>query len=207
MDMEMKQSRFKRICVFCGSSPGKKSSYKDAAIELGKELVINKNKICLSVLAPVSFLQFNLFFFFFFSLLSEAFFSGFLGFVSWLLPLHTYNLPLVLVFHSESYDCVRLLIIASVLHCFYGFLRISNPSLMNAYHHFLCFIFHKTQFVSLSYITHPRWYMICWTKNLTSFFFFSKVSRNIDLVYGGGSIGLMGLISQAVFDGGRHVIG
>ncbi|KAL3597821.1 hypothetical protein D5086_009458 [Populus alba] len=33
------------------------------------------------------------------------------------------------------------------------------------------------------------------------------VSRNIDLVYGGGSIGLMGLISQAVFEGGRHVIG
>ncbi|KAK8584564.1 hypothetical protein V6N13_138523 [Hibiscus sabdariffa] len=69
--MEMKQSKFKRICVFCGSSPGKKSSYKEAAIELGRELV----------------------------------------------------------------------------------------------------------------------------------------SRNIDLVYGGGSIGLMGLISQAVYDGGRHVIG
>ena len=34
-----------------------------------------------------------------------------------------------------------------------------------------------------------------------------KVSRNIDLVYGGGSIGLMGLVSQAVHDGGRHVIG
>ncbi|KOM50667.1 hypothetical protein LR48_Vigan08g149400 [Vigna angularis] len=34
-----------------------------------------------------------------------------------------------------------------------------------------------------------------------------KVSRNIDLVYGGGSIGLMGLVSQAVYDGGRHVIG
>ncbi|KAL1813209.1 hypothetical protein DCAR_0625507 [Daucus carota subsp. sativus] len=33
------------------------------------------------------------------------------------------------------------------------------------------------------------------------------VSRNIDLVYGGGSIGLMGLISQAVHNGGRHVIG
>ncbi|CAH1439812.1 unnamed protein product [Lactuca virosa] len=33
------------------------------------------------------------------------------------------------------------------------------------------------------------------------------VERNIDLVYGGGSIGLMGLISQAVYDGGRHVIG
>lgn len=33
------------------------------------------------------------------------------------------------------------------------------------------------------------------------------MSRNIDLVYGGGSIGLMGLVSQAVHDGGRHVIG
>ncbi|XP_028808001.1 cytokinin riboside 5'-monophosphate phosphoribohydrolase LOG1-like [Neltuma alba] len=38
-ETEMKQSRFKRICVFCGSSPGKKTNYKDAAIELGKELV------------------------------------------------------------------------------------------------------------------------------------------------------------------------
>ncbi|XP_047977522.1 cytokinin riboside 5'-monophosphate phosphoribohydrolase LOG1-like [Salvia hispanica] len=33
------------------------------------------------------------------------------------------------------------------------------------------------------------------------------VERNIDLVYGGGSIGLMGLISQAVYNGGRHVLG
>jgi predicted Rossmann-fold nucleotide-binding protein len=33
------------------------------------------------------------------------------------------------------------------------------------------------------------------------------VERNIDLVYGGGSVGLMGLISQAVHDGGRHVLG
>ncbi|KAM6578897.1 hypothetical protein CsatB_030734 [Cannabis sativa] len=33
------------------------------------------------------------------------------------------------------------------------------------------------------------------------------VARNIDLVYGGGSVGLMGLISQAVYDGGRHVLG
>ncbi|CAL5413792.1 unnamed protein product [Camellia sinensis] len=38
--IEMKQSKFKRICVFCGSSQGKKSSYQDAAIELGKELLI-----------------------------------------------------------------------------------------------------------------------------------------------------------------------
>ncbi|RWV80853.1 hypothetical protein GW17_00057807 [Ensete ventricosum] len=34
-----------------------------------------------------------------------------------------------------------------------------------------------------------------------------SVARNIDLVYGGGSVGLMGLVSQAVFDGGRHVLG
>lgn len=34
-----------------------------------------------------------------------------------------------------------------------------------------------------------------------------QVARSVDLVYGGGSIGLMGLVSQAVYDGGRHVIG
>ncbi|CAI0382763.1 unnamed protein product [Linum tenue] len=33
------------------------------------------------------------------------------------------------------------------------------------------------------------------------------VEREIDLVYGGGSIGLMGLVSQAVYEGGRHVLG
>ncbi|CAI0462670.1 unnamed protein product [Linum tenue] len=33
------------------------------------------------------------------------------------------------------------------------------------------------------------------------------VERRIDLVYGGGSVGLMGLVSQAVHDGGRHVLG
>jgi len=40
-ESEMKESKFKRICVFCGSSPGNKSSYKDAAIELGNELVMS----------------------------------------------------------------------------------------------------------------------------------------------------------------------
>lgn len=39
MEMEKARSRFKNVCVFCGSSPGKKSSYQDAAVELGKELV------------------------------------------------------------------------------------------------------------------------------------------------------------------------
>ncbi|CAM8963695.1 unnamed protein product [Rhodiola kirilowii] len=33
------------------------------------------------------------------------------------------------------------------------------------------------------------------------------VDRQIDLVYGGGSVGLMGLVSQTVFNGGRHVLG
>lgn len=33
------------------------------------------------------------------------------------------------------------------------------------------------------------------------------VKRNIELVYGGGSVGLMGLISQKVYDGGCHVLG
>lgn len=33
------------------------------------------------------------------------------------------------------------------------------------------------------------------------------MERRIDLVYGGGSVGLMGLVSQAVHDGGRHVLG
>ncbi|KAG4214799.1 hypothetical protein ERO13_A01G140536v2 [Gossypium hirsutum] len=86
MENETQQSKFRRICVFCGSSQGKKSSYQNAAIELGRELEI------------------------------------------------------------------------SII--------------------FQLFLMH-----------------------------IQEVSRNIDLVYGGGSIGLMGLVSQAVHDGGRHVIG
>ncbi|KAJ7518008.1 hypothetical protein O6H91_21G050500 [Diphasiastrum complanatum] len=39
---ESRKSRFRRICVFCGSSSGKKSSYSDAALDLGKELVRRK---------------------------------------------------------------------------------------------------------------------------------------------------------------------
>lgn len=41
-------------------------------------------------------------------------------------------------------------------------------------------------------------YVGCW---------YLKVERRIDLVYGGGSVGLMGLVSQAVHDGGQHVLG
>ncbi|XP_055832489.1 cytokinin riboside 5'-monophosphate phosphoribohydrolase LOG1-like [Solanum dulcamara] len=42
MEKEIKQSKFKNICVFCGSSAGKRSIYKEAAIELGRELVSRK---------------------------------------------------------------------------------------------------------------------------------------------------------------------
>lgn len=33
--------KFKRICVFCGSRTGYKPSFTDAALQLGKQLVIN----------------------------------------------------------------------------------------------------------------------------------------------------------------------
>ncbi|KAJ9542141.1 hypothetical protein OSB04_028647 [Centaurea solstitialis] len=36
------RSRFKSVCVFCGSSSGKRDSYKDAALDLGQELVARK---------------------------------------------------------------------------------------------------------------------------------------------------------------------
>jgi len=70
MEIEMKHSKFKRICVFCGSSPGKKSSYKDAAIELGKELVIRETIFFVSV------------FFCFLNFLLLFFLSSLIGFVS-----------------------------------------------------------------------------------------------------------------------------
>lgn len=47
--MEDAKSRFKRICVFCGSSSGKKATYQEAAVELGKELVMEFSKFFLSI--------------------------------------------------------------------------------------------------------------------------------------------------------------
>jgi predicted Rossmann-fold nucleotide-binding protein len=47
-------------------------------------------------------------------------------------------------------------------------------------------------------------------QNLEGFFYEegnSQVERKMDLVYGGGSIGLMGLVSQTVYDGECHVLG
>ncbi|KAL1215666.1 Cytokinin riboside 5'-monophosphate phosphoribohydrolase LOG5 [Cardamine amara subsp. amara] len=37
--MEIVKSRFKRVCVFCGSSSGNRDCYRDAAIDLAQELV------------------------------------------------------------------------------------------------------------------------------------------------------------------------
>ncbi|KAF2322647.1 hypothetical protein GH714_026522 [Hevea brasiliensis] len=39
LEKKMVKSRFKRVCVFCGSSTGKRDCYRDAAIELAQELV------------------------------------------------------------------------------------------------------------------------------------------------------------------------
>ncbi|CAK9315393.1 unnamed protein product [Citrullus colocynthis] len=39
MEGKVVKSRFKRVCVFCGSSRGKRDCYRDAAIDLAQELV------------------------------------------------------------------------------------------------------------------------------------------------------------------------
>ncbi|KAF9601783.1 hypothetical protein IFM89_022951 [Coptis chinensis] len=42
MEEKVVKSRFKRVCVFCGSSTGNRDCYRDAAVELGQELVSRK---------------------------------------------------------------------------------------------------------------------------------------------------------------------
>ncbi|GMJ05643.1 LONELY GUY 5 [Hibiscus trionum] len=42
MEGKVVKSRFKRVCVFCGSSSGKRICYRDAAVELAQELVARK---------------------------------------------------------------------------------------------------------------------------------------------------------------------
>ncbi|KAL6514164.1 Cytokinin riboside 5'-monophosphate phosphoribohydrolase log5 [Orobanche hederae] len=39
MEEKPVESRFKRVCVFCGSSSGKRECYREAALELGHQLV------------------------------------------------------------------------------------------------------------------------------------------------------------------------
>ncbi|KFK30159.1 hypothetical protein AALP_AA7G224700 [Arabis alpina] len=40
--MDLVKSRFKRVCVFCGSSSGNRDCYRDAAIDLAQELVTRR---------------------------------------------------------------------------------------------------------------------------------------------------------------------
>ncbi|KAL0799202.1 hypothetical protein Bca101_054377 [Brassica carinata] len=40
--METVKSRFKRVCVFCGSSSGNRECYRDAAIDLAQELITRR---------------------------------------------------------------------------------------------------------------------------------------------------------------------
>ena len=44
--------RFKEICVFCGSSQGKKTSYHDATIDLSTEFVYMYDKLYIYSLCP-----------------------------------------------------------------------------------------------------------------------------------------------------------
>ncbi|XP_075475117.1 cytokinin riboside 5'-monophosphate phosphoribohydrolase LOG5-like [Primulina tabacum] len=42
MEENHAKSRFKRVCVFCGSSSGKRECYTEAALELGQQLVAKR---------------------------------------------------------------------------------------------------------------------------------------------------------------------
>ncbi|KAK6912830.1 LOG family [Dillenia turbinata] len=95
MEGSSRSSKFKRVCVFCGSNSGHRKVFSDAAIDLGNELILGSSE-------------------------------------------------------TGSWDCQ----LGHLMVCVDG-----------------------------------------------------RVRRKIDLVYGGGSVGLMGLISQRVFDGGCHVLG
>ncbi|TVU35380.1 hypothetical protein EJB05_17267, partial [Eragrostis curvula] len=123
-------SRFGRICVFCGSNPGNRAVYGDAALDLGKELV--KRAACNAKVASAGAPK---------------------------------NLPL-----ARARDA-RIRLPPSVFH-----LLLSLPALT-----------HSAGSCALS-------------EN-------SQVARGIDLIYGGGSVGLMGLIARTVHDGGCRVLG
>lgn len=55
------------------------------------------------------------------------------------------------------------------------------------------------------------WVLLLFEFFVGCFFLFTfvlfQVRRKIDLIYGGGSVGLMGLVSKTVHDGGCHVLG
>jgi len=63
--MEIVKSRFKRVCVFCGSSSGKRECYSDAATDLAQELV----RLCLNLNESLENLKWVLIFISVFSVL------------------------------------------------------------------------------------------------------------------------------------------
>lgn len=67
--------------------------------------------------------------------------------------------------------------------------------------------FHLGIGLLLGFGFHFSWITVPWVFILSLYGFFMQVKKKINLVYGGGSVGLMGLISQTVHDGGCHVLG
>lgn len=61
MEENIVKSRFKRVCVFCGSRTGKRTCYSDAALELGQELVpFSCLEINIIIIISIMFLDFQL---------------------------------------------------------------------------------------------------------------------------------------------------
>ena len=61
MEENIVKSRFKRVCVFCGSRTGKRTCYSDAALELGQELVpFSCLEIIIIIIISIMFLDFQL---------------------------------------------------------------------------------------------------------------------------------------------------
>ncbi|KAM0932671.1 putative LOG family protein [Dioscorea sansibarensis] len=147
--MEEKRSRFRRICVFCGSSPGRKPSYQEAAVELGKELFYLSS------------------------------------------------------FDEEGRDGCGKRCLFKILW-YYTILRTKK---FLEFKHF-CWTFLFNFFLEIPILSSFFYDKVLDVTALNACILMrDQVERNIDLVYGGGSIGLMGLVSQAVHDGGRHVLG
>lgn len=168
------RSKFKRVCVFCGSHSGNRRVFSDAALELGNELVCST---CFFLTACVSW-----------------FCDGF-----WLLIFRLYGIivsgskelrflitlfvvTLCLYFDELWVKCLMYWVMWYMVtrQCTFGLLLQSSKWLlfMQFLHSFVLLIEHELQ-----------------------------VRRKINLVYGGGSVGLMGLISQTVYAGGCHVLG
>ncbi|KAG8097868.1 hypothetical protein GUJ93_ZPchr0013g34477 [Zizania palustris] len=126
------------ICVFCGSRTGNRPSFSAAALDLGKQLVMSRDRSART---------------------SNALADGCPMIYEHACPAGAFGV--FTVFYTVSY-----------------------------------FVYHKR--------TH-RPLMI--DRCLCIYACTPQVARQLDLVYGGGSGGLMGLVSKTVHDGGRHVLG